>query len=228
MTRAGTQANAAFLSPVFLDEVVARYAGTRLGRQELDGELIDDRPDALWSRDTIEQARVPAAPELARIVVGIDPPAGRGTCGIVAAGRNESGTIYVLEDASVTGLSPLGWASHAVGLYRRLKADTLVAEVNQGGSMVADVLRQVDSAVAVKSVQVSRGKYLRAEPVSAMYEQRKVKHVDPPMRELEDQMCDFGENGLSSGASPDRLDALVLAVAELSKPVHPGPRVRWI
>jgi phage terminase large subunit-like protein len=228
VTRAGTQANAAFLSRAFVEEVVARYGGTRLGRQEIEGELIEDRPDALWSRLTIEKARVAAAPELSRIVIGIDPPSGSGTCGIVAAGRNEAGTVYVLEDASVTGLSPHGWASRAVALFHRHKADTLVVEVNQGGDMVSQVLREVDRAVPVKPVHATRGKYLRAEPVSAMYEQAKVKHVDPPMQELEDQMCDFGENGLSSGGSPDRLDALVLAVTELNKPVHEGPRLRWV
>ena len=128
----------------------------------------------------------------------------------------------------MTGLSPHGWASRAVALYHRLQADTLVAEVNQGGKMVAAVLHEVDPAVPVKSEQVSRGKYTRAEPVSAMYEQEKVKHVDPPMEELEDQMCDFGQNGLSSGGSPDRLDALVLAVTLLNQPVPHGPSIRLL
>ena len=230
VTRAATQANAAYLSPVFLDEVLARYAGTRLGRQEIDGEIIEDRPDALWSRDVIEAARVKAAPPLARIVVGIDPPGGtRGdACGIVAAGRAEDGTIYVLEDATVKGLPPNGWAMKAIALYHRLKADTLVAEINQGGDMVRAVLRQVDASVPLKTVHATRGKWLRAEPGAAMYAQRKVKHVDPPLAELEDQMCDFGLSGLSDGASPDRLDALVWAVTALAGPVHDGPRIRFI
>jgi len=131
----------------------------------------------------------------------------------------------VLEDATVAGLSPAGWAAKAVALYRRLSADTLVAEVNQGGDMVRAVLREVDSAVPLKTVHATRGKWLRAEPVAAMYTQGRVKHVRP-FEELEDQMCDFGLSGLSSGRSPDRLDALVWAVTELSAPVRPGPRIR--
>ena len=229
VTRAPTQANAAHLSPVFLADVVARYAGTRLGRQELLGEIIEDRPDALWSRAMIEACRVEAAPPLARIVVGIDPPAGSrpgsDACGIVAAGRAEDGAIYVLEDATVAGLAPVGWAAKAVALFRRLEADTLVAEVNQGGDMVRAVLRQVDAAVPLKSVHATRGKWLRAEPVAAMYAQGRVKHVRP-FEQLEDQMCDFGLSGLSSGRSPDRLDALVWAVTELSARAGQGPRIR--
>jgi len=229
VTRAGTQANAAHLSPVFLSQIVDRYDGTRLGRQEILGEIIEDRPDALWSRAMIEGARVAAAPSLARIVVGIDPPAGAkpnsDACGIVAAGRAEDGTVYVLEDATVQGLAPAGWAAKAIAVYRRLEADTLVAEVNQGGEMVRAVLRQVDASAALKTVHATRGKWLRAEPVAAMYAQGKVKHVTA-MPELEDQMCDFALSGLSSGASPDRLDALVWAVSELTKPVRPGPRIR--
>ena len=230
VTRAGTIANAAHLSPAFLDEVLARYAGTRLGRQEIDGEIIEDRPDALWSRAMIEAARVASAPQLVRIAVGIDPPAsareGADACGIVAAGRAEDGVIYVLEDATAKGLGPDGWARRAIALYRRLEADTLVAEINQGGDMVGAVLRNVDASVPVKTVHATRGKYVRAEPVAALYAQGKVKHVSPPKEELEDQMCDFGLGGLSSGASPDRLDALVWAVTELTGRSWYGPRIR--
>jgi phage terminase large subunit-like protein len=230
VTRAGTIANAAHLSPAFLDEVLARYAGTRLGRQEIDGEIIEDRTDALWTRATIEAARVAMAPELARIVVGIDPPAsarpGSDACGIVAAGRAEDGVIYVLADASAAGLQPAAWAARAIALYRRLDADALVAEVNQGGDMVGAVLRNVDATVPLKTVHATRGKYLRAEPVAALYAQGRVKHVRPPKEELEDQMCDFGLPGLSSGASPDRLDALVWAVTELTATTWQGPRIR--
>ena len=214
VTRAATQANAAHLSPAFLTQVVERYAGTRLGRQEILGEIIEDRPDALWSR----------------VVIGIDPPAssrqGADACGIVAAGRGEDGTVYVLEDATAAGLGPAAWAMKAIALYRRLEADTLVAEVNQGGEMVRAVLREVDPAVPLKTVHATRGKWLRAEPVAAMYAQGKVKHVDPPLAALEDEMCDFGANGLSSGRSPDRLDALVYAVAELTARPRAEPRIR--
>jgi phage terminase large subunit-like protein len=230
VTRAATHANAAHLSPAFLDEVLARYAGTRLGRQEIDGEIIEDRPDALWSRAMIEAARVAVAPVMARIVVGIDPSASSrpnaDACGIVSAGRAEDGCIYVLEDATVKSLAPSGWATRAIALYRRLKADALVAEVNQGGDMVGAVLRNVDPAVPLKTVHATRGKYLRAEPVAALYAQGKVKHVAPPKEELEDQMCDFGLGGLSSGGSPDRLDALVWAVTELTGRAWSGPRIR--
>jgi len=229
VTRAATYANAAFLSPVFLSQVVQPYDGTRLGRQEILGEIVEDRPGALWTRAMIEGARVRAAPPLARIVVGIDPPAasrpGSDACGIVAAGRAEDGTIYVLEDATVAGLGPAGWAAKAIAVYHRLKADRIIAEVNQGGEMVAAVLRQVDASVPVKAGHATRGKYMRAEPVAAVYAQGKAKHV-VPMPELEDQMCDLGPDGrLSSGASPDRLDALVWAVSELIRP-RAEPRIR--
>jgi phage terminase large subunit-like protein len=229
VTRAPTRANQDFLSPAFLETVVDRYAGTRLGRQELDGELIEDRPDALWSRALVEGCRVDAAPALSHIMVGIDPPGssrqGADACGIVAAGRAESGMYFVLEDASQAGLTPQAWATKAVALYRRLNANSLVAEVNMGGEMVRSVLRQVDGSVPLKEVHARRGKYLRAEPVAALYEQGKVKHVGCfPL--LEDEMCDFGVNGLSSGASPDRLDALVWAItAMLSDRYWDGPRI---
>ncbi|MDC7787589.1 terminase family protein [Rhodoplanes sp. TEM] len=231
VTRAGTAANRANLSPVFLQAVVARYAGTRLGRQELDGELIDDRPDALWSRALIEACRVRAAPPLIRIVVGLDPPGssrrGADACGLVAAGRGEGGVVYVLEDATESGLTPAAWAARAVALVRRLDADAIVAEVNMGGEMVRTVLREVDASVPVKAVHATRGKWLRAEPVAALYEQGRVKHVGA-FAALEDEMCDFGLDGLSSGRSPDRLDALVWAVTALTSGFRAGPRVRGL
>jgi phage terminase large subunit-like protein len=231
LTRAATQANAAFLSPVFLEEILARYAGTRLGRQEIDGEIIEDRDDALWTRAMIEAARVAQAPPLSRIVVGIDPPAssreGADACGLVAAGRAEDGCIYVLEDATAGGLPPAAWAARALMLYRRHQADCLVAEVNQGGEMVRAVLRTVDASAPLRTVHATRGKFMRAEPVAALYAQGRIKHVAPPMPALEDQMCDFGLDGLSSGGSPDRLDALVWAVTELTRRVA-EPRIRGL
>lgn len=228
VTRASTHANAAHLSPAFLDEVLARYAGTRLGRQEIDGHIIEDRADALWTRDLIEGARVPKAPPLRRLVIGVDPPGsarpGSDACGIVAAGLAESGTVYVLADATVQTLAPHGWATAVVALFSRLRADLVVAEGNQGGDMVRAVLQQIDPAVPVRTVHATRGKWLRAEPVAMRYQQGKVKHVDPPLQALEDQMCDFGISGLSSGASPDRLDALVWAVTDLTTRSI-GPRI---
>jgi phage terminase large subunit-like protein len=229
VTRAGTQANAKFLAPVFLDTVLGRYAGTRLGRQEIDGELIDDRPDALWSRALIESCRVAQAPPLMRIVVAVDPPAssskGADACGLVAAGRAEDGRIYVIADETVAGLSPAGWAAKAVALWRRLAADALVVEVNQGGDMVRAVIAQADASVPVQTVHAKRGKWVRAEPVASLYEQGRVKHVGA-FSALEDELCDFGLDGLSSGRSPDRLDALVWAVSALAFTPQHGPRIR--
>lgn len=232
VTRAGTRANAFHLAPSFLSEVIARYGGTRLGRQELDGEVIEDRPDALWTRAAIEAAREPAAPPLARVVVAVDPPAsaraGADACGLVAAGIDAAGLVHVLADESAAGLRPAQWAARAVALFRRLQADQVVVEVNQGGDMVRAVLAEVDPDVPVTEVRATRGKYLRAEPVAALYEQGRVRHAGAfPL--LEDEMADFGTDGLSSGRSPDRLDALVWAVTALSLGPKPAaPRVRGL
>ncbi|MFN0262867.1 DNA-packaging protein [Tepidamorphus sp. 3E244] len=152
VTRMATTANASNLADGFLRDVVGRYSGTRLGRQELDGEMIDDRPDTLFPRGLVDASRVATAPDdLRRIVVAVDPPAsssaGADACGIVAAGADGYGNAYVLADASVQGASPAAWARRAIGLYRRLNADRIVAEVNQGGEMVEAVLRQVDPDV---------------------------------------------------------------------------------
>lgn len=228
-TRAPTRANALNLAPTFLEGVMARYAGTRLGRQELDGELIEDRPDALWSRTLIEASRVGEAPPLARIAVAVDPPATSSrraaACGIVAAGIAESGVVYVLADDTVAAAAPSLWANKAIALWRRLAADALVVEVNQGGEMVRSVLREVDAAVPVSAVRALRGKWLRAEPVAALYAQGRVKHVGC-FPALEDEMCDFATSGLSNGRSPDRLDALVWAVTALALKPGGEPRVR--
>lgn len=229
VTRARTAANAQNLAPDFLEAVVGRYAGTRLGRQELDGELIEDRPDALWSRSGIEVNRVAQVPGLVRVVVAVDPPAsaraGADACGIVAAGLGSDGAAYVLADATCERASPQAWASAALALYHRLSADALVVEVNQGGDMVSAVLAEVDAAVPVTPVRATRGKYLRAEPVSLLYDQGRVHHVGA-LPALEDELCDFGPGGLSTGASPDRLDALVWALTHLMLVPKGEPRVR--
>ncbi|HEY0235241.1 MAG TPA: terminase family protein [Afipia sp.] len=229
VTRAPTHANALNLAPNFLQTVMARYAGTRLGRQELDGELIEDRPDALWTRALIERCRIIEAPPLARIVVAVDPPVSSGkradSCGIVAAGITSEGAIIVLADETIANATPSAWAAKAIALWRRLEADTLVVEVNQGGEMVRSVIAQVDASVPVTSVRASRGKYLRAEPVATLYEQGRVRHAGV-FPALEDEMCDFGPAGLSSGRSPDRLDALVWAVTSLTHGARGMPRVR--
>jgi phage terminase large subunit-like protein len=231
VTHAATRANAYHLSPAFIDHVVKRYDGTRLGRQELDGEIVEDRPDALWSRGMIEACRVSDAPDLQRIVVAVDPPAsaskGADACGLVAAGRAQNGLCHVIADETMSGLSPAGWAARAIALWHRLSADALVVEVNQGGDMVKSVIREADASVPVIAVRATRGKWLRAEPIAALYEQGKVKHLGV-FPALEDEMCDFGLDGLSSGRSPDRLDALVWALTHLTYGARIGPRVRGL
>ncbi|MBY0382585.1 MAG: terminase family protein [Xanthobacteraceae bacterium] len=229
VTHAATRANALHLAPTFLHNVMTRYAGTRLGRQELDGELIEDRPDALWSHALIERRRVDGAPPMIRIVVAVDPPVSSGkradACGIVAAGITSEGTIIVLTDDTLSSAAPSVWAARAIALWRRLEADALVVEVNQGGEMVRSVIAQVDGGVPVTSVRAHRGKYLRAEPVATLYAQDRVKHAGT-FAALEDEMCDFGPSGLSSGRSPDRLDALVWAITSLTQGARVQPRVR--
>jgi phage terminase large subunit-like protein len=227
LTHAGTAANAYNLAPSFLDTIVKRYQGTQLGRQELDGEIIEERTGALWTRARLEACRVEDAPACSRIVVAVDPPGSAGkdssACGLIAAGRHGD-LIYVLADETAAGLSPAGWANKAIALWRRLEADCLVVEVNQGGDMVRAVIRSEDANVPVTPVRAHRGKYLRAEPIAAFYEQGRVKHAGV-FPALEDEMCDFGPDGLSSGRSPDRLDALVWAVNALTV-ARPQPRVR--
>lgn len=228
VTRARTHANAANLSPDFLDAIVSLYQGTRLGRQELDGEIVDDMQGALWTRDLIETCREAAAPPLARIVVAVDPPASSSKradcCGLVAAGMDRDGIVHVLADATLARARPSEWAAAAVALWRRLEADTLVAEVNQGGEMVAAVIAEADGKVPVEMVRATRGKYLRAAPVAQLYEQGRVRHAGA-FPQLEDEMCSFTPQGAAK--SPDRLDALVWAVTALALgPKAPAPRMR--
>ena len=238
VTRAPTEANRAYLAATFLEEVRARYEGTRLGLQELDGELLEDVDGALWTREGLEGCRAGRLPELSRIVVAVDPPAGAGktsdACGIVVAGVVASGEArdwqaFVLEDASVQGASPLGWATAAVEAARRWGADRVVAEVNQGGAMVEQMLRQVDPMIAVRSVHATRGKVARAEPVAALYEQGRVRHA-AGLRDLEAQMCLMTAGGFAGSGSPDRVDALVWALTELMLGAGKAavPRVRLV
>lgn len=229
VTRATTAMNAGNLAAGFLARVVGRYRDTLLGRQELEGLLIEERNDALFRRATIEARRVDAPPPLVRIVVAVDPPASArsGTCGIVAAGVGQNGIGYVVADRTVREVQPTAWAARAIAAYRALEADALVAEINQGGDMVEAVLREVDPGVPVTKVRATRGKWLRAEPVAALYEQARVRHAGT-FPELEDEMCDFGPDGLSSGRSPDRLDALVWAITALMLSPDGTPRVRGL
>ena len=229
VTRASTRRNAKNLPPAFLAAIEERYGGTRLGRQEIDGAIVEERAGALWSRAMIEAARVTEAPPLQRIVVAVDPPAASHAradrCGIVAAGIDATGAIYVLADASLAAARPAEWAARAVALYHAHEADALVAEVNQGGDMVAAIIAEADAGVPVVKVRATRGKYLRASPVALLYEQGRVKHVGA-FPELEDEMCSFGPDGLAGGGSPDRLDALVWAIAHLALGEKKRPRMR--
>ena len=228
VTRSRTADNRAHLAPSFWEDVQVRYAGTRLGRQELDGELIEDDPDALFRRELIEQGRVKAAPELVRVVVAVDPPASHGkksnACGIICAGLGADGRAYVLDDQSVQGARPAVWAARVVALYHARQACRVVAEVNQGGAMVEQVLREVDPQLSFRAVHASRGKRARAEPVAALYEQGRVRHAGV-FPELEDEMCSAIRDGIKS---PDRLDAMVWAVSDLMLRRVAEPRVRTI
>ena len=230
-SHARTADNAANLGAGFIEAMQARYAGTRLGRQELDGEFIDDAPDGLFSRAAIEAGRVrpEQVPPLERVLVAVDPPAAaaaRGSCcGIMVAGRSTDGRFYVLQDASVENAPPLTWARAALAAYHRHEADRIVAEVNQGGDMVEAIIRQLAPDVPVKPVRASRGKAVRAEPVAALYEQGRVRHAGA-FPELEDQLVDF-ERIVEHGGSPDRADALVWALTALMRPL-PQPRVRTL
>ncbi|MEO1495371.1 MAG: terminase family protein [Pseudomonadota bacterium] len=232
---AGTSANAHNLAPGFLDRLQARYGGTHLGRQELDGELIREREGALWTREMID-ARRAAAPDLDRIVVAVDPPVTTGpgavACGIIVAGVKQAEAAkdwqaWVLADFSVKGQSPQGWAEMAVSAYHEFGADRLVAEVNQGGDLVEQLVRQIAPHVAYRAVHARHGKRLRAEPVAALYEQGRVHHADM-FTALEDEMCSFV--GGTRGPSPDRLDALVWALTDLiiDAPADRRPRVRTL
>jgi phage terminase large subunit-like protein len=174
VTRSRTLDNANQLSASFLKDVMLRYGHTALGRQELDGELISDDPAALWKREMLEQFRVKVVPPMKRIVVAVDPPATShaksNACGIVCVGLGLDGRAYVLEDVSVKRMRPLQWANRVVQVFQRWKADRIVAEVNQGGEMVRELLLQVDGTVPLKTVHATRGKQARAEPVAALYE----------------------------------------------------------
>jgi phage terminase large subunit-like protein len=221
-----TADNRGYLAAGFWKDVQQRYGGTRLGRQELEGELIDDNPDALFRRDGIEAIRVRSCPPLTRVVIAVDPPASHGkranACGIVCAGLGEDGRCYVLDDATMQGARPAQWARAVVALYHARLADRVVAEVNQGGAMVEAVLREIDPDVSFRAVYATRGKQARAEPVAALYEQSRVSHVGT-FPDLEDEMCAGVEPG---GKSPDRLDALVWAVTDLMLRRQGEPRVR--
>ena len=240
VTRGTTYDNRKYLAPAFFSQIVRQYEGTRLGRQELQAEILEDVLGALWNRGIIEACRASQAPaDLVRVVVAIDPAA-RATdtaneTGIVVAGKDADGNGWVLADLSGR-YQPVGWARAAVAAYRAHRADRIVAEINNGGDMVEATLRMVDRNVPFGAVHASRGKVARAEPVATLYQQGKVRHLGAfPV--LEDQMCAFTRDTLFSssaasaggkgrgwngtGASPDRVDALVWAFSDLM--VQPMP-----
>lgn len=230
--RCSTTANRANLAPSFVDEITRRYAGTALGRQELYGELIEDVSGSLWRRDWIDGGRINGRPEtVSQIVVAVDPPVtatvNSDACGIIVAARGEDHRFYVLDDRSVQGREPTVWAQAAIAAKKDYDADRIVAEVNQGGDLVIAVLRQIEPLVVVRQVRASRGKWVRAEPVAALYAQGRVSHVGTH-EALEDEMLAFGADGRANGKSPDRLDALVWALTDLMSPEPPRPALRML
>ena len=237
VTRGSTFDNEENLPKVFLDKLNDRYAGTRLGRQELEAEVLDDVPGALWTRAVIDQARAPRpVPDLRRIVVAVDPSGARSerdegadSIGIVVVGLGVDARYYVLADLTCR-LSPAGWGARAIQAYQRFGADAVVAETNYGGAMVEATLRHLDRNVNFIEVKASRGKVVRAEPVSALYEQGKVSHAVEyqgevvELDQLEDQMCMMTGEGFMGDGSPDRVDALVWGVSSLAD-ISTVPRI---
>lgn len=238
VTKGRTMDNSANLSRKFIDKIHAKFSGTRLGRQELEAEMLEDLPGALWTRDMFDppdgspflgRVEFRETPELERVVVAVDPSGigkadeGGDSIGIVVAGLGEDGRGYILADRSMRG-GPAEWGREVVRAYSDFSADRVVAEVNYGGAMVEHVLRTVDKLLPVTLVHASRGKHIRAEPVAALYEQGRVSHVTgADLRDtdhigfsvLEDQMCLVGPKGYEGEGSPDRMDAAVWAITEL-------------
>jgi phage terminase large subunit-like protein len=219
VTRGSTYENLENLAKSY-SAIVARYEGTRLGRQELNAEILDDLPGALWTREMLDKARTRGVvPDLQRIVVSIDPSGTAGTeddgdsIGIIVAGRDVNGQAHVLADRTCK-LSPASWGRRAVEAYQEFKADRIIAERNFGGAMVRHVIETTNPKVAYEEVTASRGKVIRAEPVAALYEQGRVSHHGL-FPELEDQMCQFSSTGYIGEGSPDRVDALVWAITDL-------------
>ncbi|PHS27655.1 MAG: ATP-binding protein [Robiginitomaculum sp.] len=230
-SRARTMENR-LLPDSFLSEIEARYGGTFLGRQELDGEVIEDHAGALWSRDCLAEIITGQPPSLERIVVAVDPPASSGEkaaeCGIIVAGmakREGQAQAWVLADRTVQGMKPEAWARAVMTAYEDFNADQIVAEANQGGEMVRTVLGLANPDAPIKLVHASRGKHVRATPIAALYEQKRVHHCGR-FAALEDQMCTFGTVEFTATNSPDRVDALVWAITSLVLDLKRGPRLR--
>lgn len=229
LSRESTFANSANLPVKVLDKLREKYEGTRLGRQELHAEVLEDNPYALWSTELLDRTRWrpteerPNPPDLQQVLVAVDPPVTSGEdadeCGIVAGGRRRQGQsnhLYVTHDWSCQGMTPQGWAARAVSLYHHCQADAIVAEVNNGGEMVRTIINTIDPSVPVVEVRATRGKVVRAEPVAALYEQNRAHHTGN-FTTLEGQMCDFTTDFDKDvmGYSPDRVDALVWLATKL-------------
>lgn len=233
VTRGSTFDNASNLAPSFIKGIREKYEGTRLGRQELSAEVLDDVPGALFTRKTFERrseynttgagmAPDEVVPDMARVVVAVDPSGASGKkddeshddIGVSVCGKGVDGNYYVLEDATCQ-LGPAGWARRAVEKYREHLADVLVGETNYGGAMVEFTIRAYDSEVPYKAVTASRGKVVRAEPIALLYEQGRVRHAGPGLSPLEDELKDFSRSGYMGAKSPNRADAMVWAMTEL-------------
>lgn len=220
-THAPMQDNRANLAPNFVEQVLTRYGDTRLGRQEIAGELLHDFNGAFWTDAGLESYRDTIAPkDFDRVVIGVDPSVGGGDdCGIVVVGAQQRGApkdwrAYVLADCTVQNATPTVWADAVVAAARRFRADRVVAEINQGGALVETMLRQRDAYIPYHGVHARRGKISRAEPVSALYEQGRVFHTHG-LHALETQMMHMTAQGYQGRGSPDRCDALVWALTEL-------------
>lgn len=224
--RGSTYENKDNLPKKYFEQVIAPYVGTRLGQQEIEGKILDDNPNALWTRKMIEDSRVNKHPNLIRVVIGVDPEASdtetSAETGIIAAGVDDKGHGYILDDKTIRG-SPDTWGNAVVTAYYKNKADRTVAEINQGGDMVEYVIHTIDENVAYKGVHAAKAKHIRAEPVAALYEQDRIHHVGN-FADLESQLCEW----VPGDVSPDRLDALVWAITELMLAGEGSPSVKWI
>ena len=237
VTRGSTFENSVNLAKPFLDNIKAKYEGTRLGRQELEAEVLDDVPGSLWTREILDKTRrkrTDKLPDMQRVVVAIDPAGksqetaiseGTAETGIVVAGIGVDGRGYVLDDQTCS-LSPNGWARRAVASYDLYKADAIVVETNQGGDMVKMAVSSVRDTVPVIEVHASRGKVTRAEPIAALYEQGRISHVGA-FAEMEDQMVLFTPLGVAGETTGDRVDALVWALTELFPSMVTRHEVDW-
>ena len=229
VTRGASRANMANLPLRFLQDMDKTYGQSALGRQELEGEMLDDLPGALWTRALIEQARATRAPPMKRVIIGVDPPASAhgDACGIVVCGLGDDGLAYVQADLTVEKASPERWARAVANASATWQADRVIAEANQGGEMVGSVLRAANSALPIKLVHARHGKGARAEPVAALYECGRVRHVGT-FPQLEDELCGLQVGGeyRGPGRSPDRADACVWALTELMLGSASEPRVR--